>query len=233
LAKEVGVGMVMRAWLFWAALLGAPVLLGPPVWADPVDYQIDPAHSQIGFSIDRFGFNHVLGRFDGRIDAHGNQIQAPDPAATSVISGDMMLDQAAPAHSSVRVVVQMAGYSSGNLARDNVIKGDHWLNVAQYPTMEFHSTQVVASDATHAQVTGDLTLMGQTHPLTLSVTLNRIGPAPPSQAQAAGFTATGVLKRSQWGLTTASALIGDDVAITIEALGVVHEAGSTPSPTHH
>ena len=213
----------MRASLFTAALLAAPLFFSAAASANPVDYQIDPAHSQIGFSIDRFGFNHVLGRFDGRIDAHGNQIETPDPAATWVITGDIMLDQAAPAHSSVHVVVQTAGYTSGNLARDTVIKGDHWLNVAQYPTMEFRSTAVQVTDATHAQVTGDLTLMGQTHPLTLTVTLNKIGPSPPNQTQAAGFTATGVVHRSQWGLTVASALIGDDITLDIEALGVVQQ----------
>src|SRR5262249_30651404 len=160
-----------------------------PASANPVDYQIDPAHTQIGFTIDRFGFNRVLGRFDGRIDAHGNQIEAADPSATWVISGDMMLDQAQPAHSNVHVVVQMAGYTSGNLARDTVIKGDHWLNVAQFATMEFRSTSVTVTDATHAQVAGELTMVGQTHPLTLAVTLNKIGQAP-TGGQAAGFSAT-------------------------------------------
>lgn len=226
----------MRASFFTAALLAAPLFFNSTASANPVDYQIDPAHSQIGFSIDRFGFNHVLGRFDGRIDAHGNQIEAPDPNATWVITGDMMLDQAAPAHSSVHVVVQMAGYTSGNLARDTVLKGDHWLNTAQYPTMEFRSTAVQVTDATHAQVTGDLTMLGQTHPITLAVTLNKIGPAPPSQAPAAGFTATGVVHRSQWGLTIANTLIGDDITLDIEALGVVQQtapAPTTAAPAHH
>jgi polyisoprenoid-binding protein YceI len=102
--------------------------------------------------------------------------------------------------------------------------------------MEFRSTSVRVTDATHALVTGDLTLMGQTHPLTLAVTLNKIGPAPPGQTQAAGFTATGALHRSQWGLTTANTLIGDDVEINIEALGVVSQAAptnQTTTPAHH
>lgn len=216
----------MRALIFAAALLAAPACVGSRAGAEPVDYHIDFQHSQIMFSIDRFGFNHVIGRFDGRIDAQGRQIVALDPNSTSVITGEIMLDQTTPARSSVQATVQMAGLTSGDLQRDNIIKGDHWLNVAQYPTMTFRSTSVQMTDATHARVAGDLTLMGQTHPFALAVTLNKIGPAPDG-AQAAGFTATGTLHRSQWGLTIATGLIGDDVNITIEALGALPHAPAT------
>ena len=217
----------MRALMFAAALLAAPACVVSRAAAEPSDYHIDFAHTQVVFSIDRFGFNHVIGRFDGRIDAQGHQITAPDPTAIPVIAGDMMLDQATPAHSSVNATIQMAGLTTGNLQRDTIIKGDRWLNVTQFPTMTFRSTAVQITDATHAQVTGDLTLMGQTHPLTLAVTLNKIG-ATPDGAQAAGFTATGVVHRSQWGLTTATGLIGDEIVITIEALGALpRTAGKT------
>lgn len=214
----------------------AAVLFAAPLAnAEPVNYRLDPRHTQVGFSVDRFGFNHVLGRFD-------------------VTSGEMVLDEAAPQNSSVHAVVQMSSYNSGDShpfaadcpttpppqgtpprpecagGRDQHLQAQRWLNVAQFPTMEFRSTSVRLVDATHAQVTGDLTLLGQTHPLTLDVTLNKIGGLPNNpQARAAGFTATGVVKRSTWGLTIASGLIGDDVNITLEALAVP----ATPAPAAH
>ena len=220
----------MRAWIFTAAILGASTFTALSAVAEPIDYHIDFAHTQVIFSIDRFGFDHVVGRFDGRIDAQGHQVTAPDPTATSVVAGDMILDQTTPAHSSVQATIQMAGLTTGNLQRDTIIKGEDWLRIEQFPTMTFHSTAVQISDATHAQVIGNLTLMGQTHPLILTVTLNKIGLAPDG-VQAAGFTATGVLQRSQWGLTTAIGLIGDDVTITIEALGALPRTSASPPRT--
>jgi polyisoprenoid-binding protein YceI len=67
-------------------------------------------------------------------------------------------------------------------------------------------------------------MLGQSHPVTLDVRLNRMGPLPNNQRQAAGFTATGTLQRSGWGSTTAAQLIGNDVSIRIEALGVAPAA---------
>jgi polyisoprenoid-binding protein YceI len=58
-------------------------------------YTLDPAHTQVAFSIERFGFNHVLGRFDA-------------------IAGDVSLDQANPEQSSVNVTIQTASISAGD-----------------------------------------------------------------------------------------------------------------------
>lgn len=170
-----------------------------PAQAQAQRYVLDPAHTQVAFAIDRFGFNRVLGRFDA-------------------VSGEVTLDRADPANSSVSAVVQMASVSAGDAARDEHLRGANWLNVAAFPTMEFRSTSVRVTGENTAEVTGDLTMFGQTHPLTLNVTLNRMGPAPNNQRPTAGFSATGRLSRSVWGLTRATQFIGDEVTITIEAL---------------
>lgn len=163
-------------------------------------YALDPAHTQIGFSIDRFGFNRVLGRFE-------------------TIAGEVVLDQANPERSSVTATVQMTSVSAGNATRDEHLRGERWLNVAAFPTMEFRSTSVRRTGENTAVVTGDLTMLGQTHPLTLNVTMNRVGVSPSNQRATVGFSATGTLSRAAWGSATAPQLIGDEVAITIEALG--------------
>jgi polyisoprenoid-binding protein YceI len=184
----------MRAFIFAAALFAAGA-----AYAEPVTYTLDPAHTQIGFSIDRFGFNRVLGRFEN-------------------VAGEIVLDDANPANSSVRATVQIASVDSGNDTRDEHLRGERWLNAAQFPTMDFRSTAVRLTGERTAEVTGDLTLLGQTHPLTLNVTLNNMGPAPNNQRRTAGFSATGALNRSGWGSATAQNLIGDAVSIQIEAL---------------
>ncbi len=187
----------MRALLFAAALFAAGA-----AHAEPVTYTLDPAHTQVAFSIDRFGFNRVLGRFE-------------------TVSGELVLDQANPANSSVRATVQIASVDSGNDARDEHLRGQRWLNSAAHPTMEFQSTSVRLTGERTAEVTGNLTLLGQTHPLTLNVTLNNIGPAPNNQRATAGFSATGSLNRSTFGSTGAANMIGDSVSIEIEALAQV------------
>jgi polyisoprenoid-binding protein YceI len=189
----------MRAMIFAAACAAAGA-----AFAEPVTYTLDPAHTQVAFTIDRFGFNRVLGRFEN-------------------VTGELVLDEANPANSSVRATVQTASVDAGNDTRDEHLRGERWLNAAQFPTMEFRSTSVRLTGARTADVTGELTLLGQTHPLTLNVTLNNIG-APPNapQRRSAGFSATGSLTRSTWGSTAAQGpnLIGDAVSISIEALAV-------------
>jgi polyisoprenoid-binding protein YceI len=190
----------MRALMFAAVLFAAGA-----AHADPVTYTLDPAHTQVAFSIDRFGFNRVLGQFDQ-------------------VEGAVIIDEANPANSSVTATVQIASLSAGNATRDEHVRGARWLNAAQFPTMEFRSTSVRLVSETRAEVTGELTLLGQTHPLVLDVTLNRIADAPNNQRRTAGFSATGELSRAAWGLTTATNLIGDAVSIQIEALAQVPAA---------
>jgi polyisoprenoid-binding protein YceI len=192
----------MRALLFAAALFAAGAAR-----AEPVTYTLDPAHTQVAFTIERFGFNSVLGRFED-------------------VSGEVTIDEANPANSSVRATIQVASIDTGNDTRDEHLREPRWLNVPQFPTMEFRSTRVDVTGENTARVTGDLTLLGQAHPVTLDVTLNRLGPLPNNQRQAAGFTAAGALQRSAWGSTLAAQLIGDEINIRIEALAIVPAAAN-------
>ena len=181
--------------LIFAAMLA----MAGAAHADPATYILDPAHTQIAFSVDRFGYNHVLGRFDQ-------------------VAGEVVLDEAHPGNSRVHAIVQIASISTGNDTRDGHLRGELWLNARQFATMEFQSRSVQLTGEHTADVTGDLTLLGQTHPLTLHVTLNRIGDNPANHAHDAGFSATGALSRAAWGSAAAASLIGDQVNITIEAL---------------
>lgn len=164
-------------------------------------FVLDPGHTQVQFAVDRFGFTQVLGVF-------------PD------LKGEVALDQQNPEKSRVEVTVQIASIDSNNPERDKILMGKSWLDAGDFPTMHFVSSKVVRTGDRTAQVTGDLTLHGQTHALTLAVTLNKLGKYVVTNGTAAGFSATGTLKRSAFGMTTAIGLVGDDVTIHIEAFGV-------------
>jgi polyisoprenoid-binding protein YceI len=182
-----------------ALFVAAALMFAGAAHAEPVTYTIDPAHTQVAFSINRFGFNNVLGRFDQ-------------------VAGEVILDEANPANSSVRATIQIASVSSGNATRDEHLRSERWLNAAANPTMEFQSTSVRLTGDRTAEVTGNLTLMGQTHPVTLNVTLNLLGDAPNNRRRSAGFSATGSLSRIAFGSATAPNLIGDLVSIQLEVL---------------
>ncbi len=68
-----------------------------------------------------------------------------------------------------------------------------------------------------ADVEGDLTLHGVTKPLVLKVRMNKMGPSPFGGAPTVGFTAVGVLKRSDYGVATYVPAIGDEVKLLIDA----------------
>ena len=193
-----------------ALIIAAALAASGAAYAEPVNYTLDASHTQVAFSIDRFGFNHVLGRFED-------------------VTGTMVIDEANPANSSVTATIQVASVDSSNDTRDEHIRGERWLNAAQFPTIEFRSTAVRLTGERMAEVTGNLTLLGQTHPVTLNVTLNNIGGTPnrPND-RLAGFSATGSLSRAAWGSTTAQApnMIGDLVTIQIEALAARTQAAN-------
>jgi len=80
--------------------------------------------------------------------------------------------------------------------------------------MKFVSDKVVVH-GTHATISGQLTLHGQTHPLTLEASF--VGAGTTGGKRAVGFTATGTLKRSDYGITAVLPLVSDEVKIDIAA----------------
>jgi polyisoprenoid-binding protein YceI len=93
------------------------------------------------------------------------------------------------------------------------VSGDRFLQSAKFPTMTFKSTSIKNTGPT-GTMTGDFTLMGVTKPVTLNVTYN--GSAVAQGRAKMGFSATGVVKRSDFGFNAMIGPLGDDVHISIE-----------------
>lgn len=186
--------------LILAAVLA---LTAAPALAAPVPYTIDPSHTQTTFTVDRFGFTTILGAF-------------------TTASGTIWIDEAAPANSRVEAQVTVASLYAGDATREEHLKGERWLNAAANPLISFKSTKVVTTGPDTADVTGDFTLNGVTRAVTFKVKLNKIGKAPGSGKQAAGFTITGSVHRRDFNVGAAlpAGLIGEDVPIRIEVLAV-------------
>lgn len=170
-------------------------------------YKFDPHHTSVVWTANHFGFSNPSGKF-------------------SEIEGDITLDEANPAKSQVNVVVKMVNLFTGYSNFDNHLKTDDFFNIEKYTTATFVSKKVTISGKNTAKVVGDLTLVGVTKPVTLNVKLNKIGVNPISQKKTAGFTATAVIKRSDFGIDYAIPSVGDNVKLVIEAEANVDSADS-------
>ena len=158
-------------------------------------YALDKAHAKIIWSTSHFGFSTYYGEFTD-FDAKLN------------------LDPANPANSKLSVTVQTASVNGHNPALEQHLQSADFFNVAQHPTATFVSTKVVPTGATTADVTGDFTMLGVTRPLTLKVTFNKAGENM-AKTYVAGFSAEGVVKRSEFGMNYAVPAVGDEVKLTI------------------
>jgi polyisoprenoid-binding protein YceI len=181
------------------ALLSA-LFLSAPALADT--YEIDPAHTHVGFQISHLGFSETYGVFKN-------------------VSGTLTLDEKKPAASAVDVTIDVASIDTASDQRDEHLKGPDFFDVAKYPTMTFKSTKVKVTGKNTATVTGDLTLHGVTKPVSLLVKLNKAGESPIAKGRyVAGFSALGKLKRSDFGIKTYLPMIGDEVTIAISSEAV-------------
>ena len=101
---------------------------------------------------------------------------------------------------------------------DEELKGADFFDAARYPTITFNSTRVEKTGENRFKITGDLTVHGVTKPVTLDAKVNRIGifeiPGV-IKAQAAGFDATTVIKRSDFGVTKYVPYVSDEIPVRI------------------
>jgi polyisoprenoid-binding protein YceI len=189
--------------LFAAALIALPVLpaaaAGPSTDLAQVEggqFAIDKNHAKIIFSTTHFGFSTYYGLFTD-FDAH------------------LGFDPKAPEKSKLTVTVNLNGIDTTNPKLDTHLKSPDFFDVAKYPTATFTSTKIEVTGATTGRITGDLTLHGVTLPVTLTASFNGGGVNPMSKAYVVGFNATGVVKRSEFGIKTYVPAVGDDVTLTI------------------
>ena len=171
------------------------------------DYVIDPAHTSIHFRVAHFSFSQVQGRFNE-------------------ISGGFSFDPANPEASTVHVVVDVGSIDTNHKARDDHMRDPTYFNVARFPTAVFRSTRIAVTGPRTGRVTGDLTILGITVPVSLDVVFNGIAPHPLGKSFAryrgitvAGFSARTTISRSSFGMTHGQGEKGDTAELTIEVEG--------------
>lgn len=184
-----------------AAPADAPAAVVDPS-APAGEYRLDPHHSQVVFSYDHMGMSTSRGMVRG-------------------VAGTVTLDPADPGASRVEAMFPLSALQTVTPELDEHLMGKDFFNGAAPATaVTFTSTDVQPTGEGTAQVTGDLTLNGVTRPLTLEVTLRRMGENPMTKKPAAGFEATGSLLRSDFNLGAFAPAVSDRVDLLISAEAV-------------
>ena len=168
-------------------------------------WDLDPAHTEIGFSVRHMMISKVRGRF-------------------GTFSGSFTIGDS-PESSSVEVEVDLASIDTNNADRDGHLRSADFFAADANPTMSFRSTAVrPAGD--DWQVDGDLTLAGVTKPLTLTVEALGVVPQSPFGDTRIGFSATGSIDRREFGIEWnapvegGGVVVGHKVDLALEVEGV-------------
>lgn len=166
-------------------------------------YTIDKTHSTITAKLMHMGFSHYTMRFLGFTGAYSYDPQHPAASTLNVTINPASIDTA-------------TGSDAFGKDFDAELAGPGWLETEKFPTATFVSTAVDIGDGHTGKVIGDLTLHGVTKPVTLDVTFNGSGPSVVPGVLKSGFSATTVIKRSDFGVAKLVPAVGDEVTLNIE-----------------
>ena len=178
-------------------LAGSFIMMAGAAHAAPETYTLDTSHTNVVWSINHFGFSNPSGKM-------------------TKVEGTLVLDEAAPANSKVDVTLSPADVQTGIEKLDEHLKSKDFFDAETYPKATFTSTKVELTGKETAKVTGTLTLRGVSKPVVLNVKLNKIGTNMMGK-KTAGFSATTIVKRSDFGMVTYLPNLGDSVGISIES----------------
>lgn len=173
------------------------------LWVLPVaaqTYQIDPIHTSLVFRVKHMNTAYVYGMFRD-------------------VKGNVIVNEANPAQSSINIEVDANSVYTANEQRDNHLRSPDFFNTRQFPTIRFASTEVRKVNATTVQVKGNLTIRGVTRPITANVVLTGRGKNPQGR-DLIGFETTFTIRRSEYGIRYGLPGLGDEVRVilSIEAV---------------
>ena len=170
--------------------------------AAPDSYTFDPTDTFANFIVDHFGITPIYGRFNKT-------------------AGKATIDRAAKT-ASVEIVIDTASIDTGDIdkgarprSRDDHLRSADYFNVAEFPKMTYKSSNVAFSGDNPKTIEGNLTLLGVTKPVTLTLDRFACMPASATTKERCGGSATGKLKRSEFGMTRSIPGQSDEITIIV------------------
>ena len=165
---------------------------------DRSNWSIDPAHTHIGFTIDAVGWPRTIGKFES-------------------FGGRIAVDFDNPSQSRVSFQVKAGSVEAGSSGFNDFIRSAALLNSDGFPTIDFTSTSVEKTSEHTIRVTGALTLLGVTRPLSVDVEVDKQKDGRRTRLE---FTAKTKIDRLDFGMTSGYPVISRDVLLTISSVAL-------------
>lgn len=169
--------------------------------AQTATYAIDPTHTFVTFEVPHFGVTTNRGRFDKK-------------------TGAVQFDKAGKA-GKVDITIETGSISTGTAAFDKHLQSKDFFNSAEHPTARFVADKFSFNGEKVSEVTGTLTLLGKTNPVTLKATNFGCYQNPMLKVEVCGGDFETTITRSQWGMTWGLNFgISDSVKLVIQVEGI-------------
>jgi polyisoprenoid-binding protein YceI len=166
-----------------------------PAWAAPESFELDAVHTYPSFEISHLGFSEMHGSFYST-------------------TGSLTYDQEKRS-GTVAVTIDAASITTGFVKRDEHLRSKEFFNVEKYPTLSYKSDAFTLDADKPVAVTGMLTMLGVSKPVTLNVKPTKCGKRM-DKDYVCGAAVWGEIKRSDWGLNAYVPFVGDEVKLKIE-----------------
>ncbi len=176
-------------------------LLANAALAEQERYLFDKAHTNILFFVEHLGFSRMAGEFHE-------------------YDGEFIFDREDPTRSSVEITIQTESVDTDHDELNAHLRTADFFDTATHPTMTFKSESIERAGDNTALITGNLTMLGVTQPVTLDVTFNKADVHPVNEKYIAGFSGRTTIKRSDYGMTFLVPAVGDEVEVVLEVEGI-------------
>lgn len=164
--------------------------------AQSATYTIDPTHTFVNFEAKHFGTSTLRGRFDRK-------------------EGAVQFDRAGKS-GKAEITIDIASVSTGVGPLDGHLKSKDFFNAAEFASAKFVSDKFVFDGDKVTEVSGSLTMLGKSNPVTLKATNFNCYQNPMLKREVCGGDFETTITRSQWGMTYGLPGIPDNIRLLIQ-----------------
>lgn len=164
--------------------------------AEPMAYSLDTSHSRVFFTVSHQGYTMMRGMF-------------------REFDGALMYDEDDLSASSVSMTIDAASIDMFHDGLNNHLRNDDFFGVETHPSLTFESTSVEDLGDGQLRIDGNLTILGQTHPVSLDAVHHQTGQVRGGNVKV-GFSATGSLDRTAYGMNFGTPVLGSEVSFDIQ-----------------